>query len=256
VDPGFRRDDDESDRMQVIPVIDLSQGRVVHARRGQRELYQPLCSPLCAGSEPLAVVEGLLRLHPFEALYAADLDAIQGKGDNRSALRAIGSAFPGLSIWLDAGFAGEAACRDWLAAGSGPLVLGSEAQADTALLEQLSRSRDADRVVLSLDFRGDGFVGPPALLQRVDLWPSRLIAMTLAKVGSGEGPDLDRLHSLQTSGAGREIYAAGGVRHLSDLGRLAAMGVAGVLVASALHDGSLGPAELERARAGRFEGAS
>ena len=47
--------------MQVIPVIDLSRGRVVHARRGQRELYQPLRSPLCVGSEPLAVVEGLLR---------------------------------------------------------------------------------------------------------------------------------------------------------------------------------------------------
>ena len=47
--------------MQVIPVIDLSGGRVVHARRGQRELYQPLRSNLCVGSEPLAVVEGLMR---------------------------------------------------------------------------------------------------------------------------------------------------------------------------------------------------
>jgi phosphoribosylformimino-5-aminoimidazole carboxamide ribotide isomerase len=242
--------------MQVIPVIDLSQGRAVHARRGQRELYQPLRSPLCAGSEPVAVVEGLLRLHRFEALYVADLDAIQGKGDNRSALRAIKGAFPRLSIWLDASFADRAACRDWLAIGTGHLVLGSEAQADTALLEQLVRSSDVDRIILSLDFRGDGFVGPPALLQRVELWPRRLIAMTLARVGSGEGPDLDRLRSLQASADGRELYAAGGVRHLSDLGRLAAMGVAGALVASALHDGSLGPAELERARAGSFEGAS
>src|SRR5690348_910670 len=123
--------------MQVIPVIDLSQGRVVHARRGQRELYQPLRSNLCAGSEPLAVVEGLLRLHPFEALYVADLDAIQARGDNRSALKAIASALPGLSIWLDAGFADLVACRDWLATGTGQLVLGSEAQADTGLLDQL-----------------------------------------------------------------------------------------------------------------------
>jgi len=242
--------------MQVIPVIDLSRGRVVHARRGQRELYQPLRSSLCAGSEPMAVVDGLLQLHAFEALYVADLDAIQGKGSNRSALSALGRAFPDLSIWLDAGFADEGACRDWLATGNGQLVLGSEAQADTGLLEQLTRSGDADRVILSLDFRGDGFVGPPALLRRVDLWPRRLIAMTLARVGSGEGPDLERLRSLEANAAGRQLHAAGGVRHLSDLGRLAAMGVAGALVASALHDGSLGPAELERARAGRFEGAS
>jgi phosphoribosylformimino-5-aminoimidazole carboxamide ribotide isomerase len=242
--------------MQIIPVIDLSRGRVVHARRGQRDLYQPVRSLLCAGSEPLDVVDGLLRLHPFAALYAADLDAIQGTGDNRASLRALGSAFPGLSIWLDAGFADAAACRDWLAAGDGRLVLGSEAQADTALLEHLTRSGDADRVILSLDFRGDGFVGPKDLLQRPDLWPRRLIAMTLARVGSGEGPDLDRLRSLQAAAAGRELYAAGGVRNLSDLGRLAAIGVAGALVASALHDGSLGAAALDAARAGRFEGAS
>src|SRR5204862_103111 len=114
----------------------------------------------------------------------------------------------------------------------------------------------AMQVIPVIDFRGEGFVGPPALLQRVELWPRRLIAMTLARVGSGEGPDLDRLLSLQAVARGRKIHAAGGVRHLSDLGRLAAMGVAGVLVASALHDGSLGPAELERARAGSFEGAS
>ena len=242
--------------MQVIPVIDLSSGRVVHARRGQRELYQPLRSCLCAGSEPLAVVEGLLRQHPFEALYAADLDAIQGKGSNRSALSALGGAFPDLSIWLDAGFADEAACRDWLATGNGELVLGSEAQADAGLLEQLARSGDADRVILSLDYRGDRLLGGAVLQDTVAHWPERVIVMTLARVGSGEGPDLERLRTLQASAAGREIYAAGGVRHLSDLGRLAAMGVAGVLVASALHDGSLGPAELERARAGSFEGAS
>jgi phosphoribosylformimino-5-aminoimidazole carboxamide ribotide isomerase len=242
--------------MRIIPVIDLGRGRVVHARRGQRELYQPVRSLLCAGSEPLAVVEGLLRLHPFASLYVADLDAIRGSGDNRAALMALRAAFPGLSVWLDAGFADASACRDWLAAGDGQLVLGSEAQADTALLERLTRSGDADRIILSLDFRGDGFVGPQDLLQRPDLWPRRLIAMTLARVGSGEGPDLDRLISLQAAAAGRELYAAGGVRHLSDLGRLAAIDVAGALVASALHDGSLGAAALDAAGAGRFEGAS
>jgi len=242
--------------MQVIPVIDLSRGRVVHARRGQRELYQQLRSNLCVGSEPQAVVEGLLRLHPFDALYVADLDAIQRNGDNRSAFRALGSAFPALSIWLDAGFADGAACSEWLASGKDQLVLGSEAQPDTDLLQHLMRSAEADRIILSLDFRGDSFVGPAELLQRAELWPRRVVAMTLAKVGSGEGPDLDRLRDLQAVAGGRDIYAAGGVRHLSDLGRLAAMGVAGVLVASALHDGSLGPAELERARAGSFEGAS
>ncbi|HQS46207.1 MAG TPA: histidine biosynthesis protein, partial [Xanthobacteraceae bacterium] len=32
--------------MQVIPVIDLKGGRVVHARQGARHLYAPIVSPL------------------------------------------------------------------------------------------------------------------------------------------------------------------------------------------------------------------
>lgn len=102
----------------------------------------------------------------------------------------------------------------------------------------------AARLVLSLDFRGDDFMGPPALLQRTELWPSRIIVMTLARVGGGAGPDLERLAALQSRAPDRRFYAAGGVRGPADLEALRRQGAAGVLVASALHDGRLRPEDL------------
>ena len=68
--------------------------------------------------------------------------------------------------------------------------------------------------------------------------------MTLARVGSGEGPDLARLRQIMVKNPGRRLYAAGGVRDLDDLKGLNDAGAAGVLVASALHDGRIGPDAL------------
>jgi len=215
--------------MQVIPVIDLMGGWVVRAKGGARETYRPIVTPLSATAAPEDVVAGLLRLAPFSALYIADLDAIMGKGDNGAALARLKAAFPALELWIDNGAATAEAVA--AARAFGAPVLGSESQRDLALV---ASEREA---LLSLDFRGEAFQGPQGLLERAELWPERVIAMTLARVGAGAGPDLARLAGLRPRA--RRLYAAGGVRGPEDLAALRALGVAGVLVASALHDGAL-----------------
>jgi phosphoribosylformimino-5-aminoimidazole carboxamide ribotide isomerase len=141
-----------------------------------------------------------------------------------------------LELWVDSGIAAAAAARDWLAASLGCLVLGSETQRDAALARQLS---DDPRAVLSLDFREDEFLGPPALLAEPDAWPDRVIVMTLARVGSGAGPDLARIAAIRALAGNRKLYAAGGIRGAADLADLARAGVAGALLASCLHEGVL-----------------
>jgi phosphoribosylformimino-5-aminoimidazole carboxamide ribotide isomerase len=98
---------------------------------------------------------------------------------------------------------------------------------------------------LSLDYRGDDFVGPAELPSDIDMWPSRVIAMTLARVGSRMGPDWERLEATNNAGRGRRVYAAGGVRDVHDLVALAHRGIAGALVASCLHNGILTGAQIE-----------
>ena len=99
--------------------------------------------------------------------------------------------------------------------------------------------------MLSLDFRGNAFQGPPKILDEPALWPNRVIVMTLARVGSAAGPDLERLAAIRSIAGGREIYAAGGVRDANDLAALKAGGAAGALVATALHERRVVRADLE-----------
>jgi phosphoribosylformimino-5-aminoimidazole carboxamide ribotide isomerase len=225
--------------VEIIPVIDLKGGIVVHARGGARAQYAPLRSRLCQGSDAEAVVGGYLRLHPFRTIYVADLDAITGEGHNLAAIERLRRLFPELRLWVDNGLGEDLACRDWLALGLGDLVLGSESQRDLAILDRLLQGPDAARIILSLDFRGDAFLGPAEFVEQPEHWPQRVIVMTLARVGSGQGPDLARLSRIRRRAPGRRVFAAGGVGDADDLDRLAALDVAGVLVASALHDGRL-----------------
>jgi phosphoribosylformimino-5-aminoimidazole carboxamide ribotide isomerase len=232
---------------ELVPVIDLMGGLVVHARAGERDRYRPLeGSVVSASPEPAAVVRGLLALHPFRTLYIADLDAILKTGDHKALIHELRRGFPDLRLWVDAGFAGTCSCRRFLAAELGDLVLGSESQADLALLEAL---QGEPRLVLSLDYQGATPVGPEALFATPELWPERVIVMTLARVGASAGPDLERLDAVRAFAPTRKIYAAGGVQGAGDLAALRGLGCAGVLLASALHDGRLGPEGL--AEAGR-----
>ena len=156
--------------MQVIPVLDLKGGLVVHARMGEREHYRPIRTPLSPTSNPNDVARGLLSVYPFSSFYIADLDAIAGAGNNDAVLAELKANFPHSTFWVDNGIADRASAERWLDADLGHLVLGSETQRDEAVLRRLCKD---DRIVLSLDYRGDDFVGPAALLSNVDAWPSR-----------------------------------------------------------------------------------
>lgn len=235
--------------MEIIPVIDLKGGQAVHARKGERQAYRPVQSPLCPDSAPLAVVRSYLELYPFRTLYVADLDAILRQGDNLPALEAVAAAYPDLSLWVDSGLGNGAAYERWATHGFGIPVIGSESLSDLGLLEQLAVS--THRFVLSLDFRGDGFLGPADLQARPELWPEDIIIMTLARVGSGDGPDLARLQEIGAAAPKHRHFAAGGLRDAADLDRLETAGASGVLVASALHDGRLTAAQIHAASESR-----
>jgi HisA/HisF family protein len=229
--------------MEVIPVIDLKDGVVVHARMGKRSAYAPIETPLSPTSRPTDVARGLLSIFPFKKFYVADLNAIENKDNNNAALKRLSLDFPELVFWVDAGIADVHHAQRWFEAGLGHLVLGSETQRDSDLISFLCRN---NRTILSLDFRGDAFLGPASLLNEANIWPTNVIVMTLARVGSASGPDMNWLTTIKSRAANRQVYAAGGVRDANDLASLAAAGIAGALVATSLHNGKLTGAQIAR----------
>src|SRR5262247_2743707 len=91
--------------MRVIGVLDLRNGRAVHARAGQRDRYAPVRSVAGEAIEPgdaRALASIYRDRFGLGELYAADLDAIEGRAPQDqlvSALAACGA------LWLDAGVA-------------------------------------------------------------------------------------------------------------------------------------------------------
>lgn len=228
--------------MQIIPVIDLKDGQVVRAVRGDRARYQPIDSLLCPGSDPAAMAQRLCEHCATDTLYLADLDALQGDEPQIAVLQRLLGEHRALRLWLDAGFA-DAEQADALRAALGEAghrvnpVFGSESLRS---VEALARCfAPPSEALLSLDRRGGTALDVAGLWGRPTLWPQRLIVMSLDRVGSFEGPDLDTLAAVRALAPKAQLIGAGGIRHAADLQAAAAAGADAWLIASALHDGRL-----------------
>ena len=239
--------------MNLIPVIDIMQGQVVRAVRGNRHAYRPIVSTLCASSDPLTVAKILCAHCATRQLYVADLDALLGQPAQAALLRTLLQALPELELWLDAGFAGAAAA-DALRADLGTAaervvpVFGSESLVSRSELERCfarpvrpgrsDHSANTD-AVLSLDRRDGQRLDAAGCWEASECWPQRVIVMTLERVGANAGPDLDTVRGVQLKSPATLIVGAGGIRDESDLAQAADAGAGAWLVASALHDARL-----------------
>ncbi len=232
--------------MQIIPVIDLKQGQVVHAVRGQRNQYQPihLHSRLTASSEPRAVLEGFLKLYPFHCFYIADLDAICGHGNHQALITDLLEQYPQLAFWLDNG--SQLDVLNTAEQGRLTRVIGTESQ--------LSPPRQtAKDFILSLDYLQQAS-GHEAWFSDSSFWPMRVIVMTLSRVGSNSGPDFRTLREFANSYPEHEFIAAGGIRDADDLVSLAALGIRSALLATALHTGAIDAQIIKNLQAKKYPG--
>lgn len=237
-----------SSAFDIIPVVDLEEGLVVHARAGKqahagkRAEYRPIATPFGPPHDAAAIARALLGITFSPALYIADLDAILGRGNNFELCRELAHALPNTDLWIDAGFSDVTDCAFWLPLGA-TLVIGSETIANLEAWENMLSSFGGN-LVLSLDFDEQGLRGPQEVMVNPDLWPDRLILMSLGRVGTETGPDVARLQEALRVAGGRAVYVAGGVADLGDITKVAQTGARGVLAATAFHSGAVSQKEI------------
>lgn len=239
--------------MQIIPVVDVADGVVVHAVRGQRASYRPIESALCKGSEPLHVATALVDHCASSLLYVADLDALVGRAPQYRLIERIAAALPNVEIWLDAGFRDAQGARA-MASACGSFaalvapVFGTESLASR--VDARDALADRDRTILSLDRMGNAALDRSGCWNVPAIWPRRVIVMTLDRVGSGEGPDLGTYRAVRAIAPDDvSLIGAGGVRNDDDLDAAAGAGAHAWLVASALHERRIARATHNDARA-------
>jgi phosphoribosylformimino-5-aminoimidazole carboxamide ribotide isomerase len=245
---------------QIIPVIDLLDGKVVHAVGGRRAYYQPIQSMLHTSSEPIPMARALRASLGFQSLYLADLDAIGGSPPCLQIYRELIAAR--FHLWIDAGVRDPEVVAPLLELDPvfTTIVAGLESLAGPRELSKVVAIAGADRVVFSLDL----FEARPRLAQAadwgtdsslelahaaIDCGVQNLLILDLARVGSGRGlGSLDLINRIRDARPSVRLTAGGGISSIDDVFELRDAGANGVLIGSALHDGRIGARELELIR--------
>ena len=239
----------------MIPVIDVLGQRAVHAKGGRRDEYCPVRSILRCDSEPIALATAIRDTFGVHELYLADLDAIRGAAPATRLYADLAAL--GLSTWVDAGLRDGENVGGLLEAQVSRIVVGLETVRGPGGLCEILEGCGPDRVTFSLDLRE----GKPIIPQGVD-WGTldprsivgkaakcgvrSVILLDVARVGTGRGSgSVELLKSLDCIYPCIQWITGGGVRDRHDLELLDAAGATAVLIASALHDGSIRAEDLK-----------
>jgi len=238
--------------LRVIPVMDILGGKVVHARKGERDKYRPIETVLSKSAEPVEVAKAFYREFSFEELYVADLDAILGKEASIEYIRRICKATP-MEVMVDAGVSSFLDARKLGDAGASRIIVGTETLSDVSKLSLIVDRMGGDKIISSLDLRDGKVISRSATLKMQaptkaakileGIGVSQLIVLELTRVGSESGADRSLAGSIVKS-VKIPVITGGGVRNMNDLAELKKTGVDGVLVATSLHTGSITKRDL------------
>ncbi|HIK44534.1 MAG TPA: 1-(5-phosphoribosyl)-5-[(5-phosphoribosylamino)methylideneamino]imidazole-4-carboxamide isomerase [Leptolyngbyaceae cyanobacterium M65_K2018_010] len=238
--------------MEVIPAIDLLEGRCVRLYQGdynQSEVFD---------QNPVAVArqwqdQGATRLH------LVDLDgAKSGQPENWRAIEAIVRAVD-IPVEVGGGLRDRARVRDLFSLGVRYAILGTAAIEDPDLVGELSRDFPG-QIIVGIDAR-NGQVATRGWLETstvdaIDLaqqmerqGAAAVIYTDIQRDGTLKGPNVEALRTLAEA-VSMPVIASGGVGSLRDLLKLLpleAQGVTAVIVGRALYTGDVSLKEAVRA---------
>ncbi|MEM2726818.1 MAG: HisA/HisF family protein [Archaeoglobaceae archaeon] len=213
--------------MKLVFVMDIMNGIVVLAEKGERHRYKPVAekSLIVKKSSPLEVLD---EIKP-RFLYVADLDRILGTGNNIKILNSLSSKVE--ELIADCGFRSLEELKDL----SFTPVLGTETFDITKITEI------DEECYISLDFRGDDFLDASGkfgdfrnALEFLNSFSLEgIIVLNLKRVGSGS-PDFELLSKV-LSLSQNPVYLGGGISGMRDLEKLKDLGCKGVLISTAVH---------------------
>ena len=232
--------------MEVIPAIDLKDGRCVRLLQGdfQRETV--------FSDDPLSVAYSWQR-QGAGRLHLVDLDgAARGEPAHLGLIRRIMESLD-IPVQVGGGIRSVATANAWLDAGADRVVIGTAAVRNSEMVRELCGSRGAERVVVAVDAKeGEVAVQGWAEGSSIDvlhlaremkrMGVTRLLYTDIARDGMMAGPDHEYSGRL-VQDTGMAVLASGGVASVDDIRGLVATGVEGVIVGRALYSGAVDLAE-------------
>ncbi|MDY6865613.1 MAG: HisA/HisF-related TIM barrel protein [Halobacteriota archaeon] len=228
---------------RTIFVIDLHDGYVVHALKGDREKYKQIhhFSRLVNTSEPIEIIDSL---QPDE-IYIADLNRLNEDGDNREVIEELSRS---CKVMLDWGVKSIEDLKDAPKLVEGNIIVGTE----TSSIELIKEASEYG-ITVSLDIKDGNLISqskrhdcsPIDFVKRLneaDLVD--LIILNMSSIGTKDGIDIEFLKKIREASK-HNLILGGGIKEAGELKELEKIGFSGALVATAIHDKSI-PLEILR----------
>lgn len=229
----------------ILPAIDLSDGRVVRLEQGDFERSTSF------SNDPVAVARSFAD-GGARWLHVVDLDGARiGKPAHTTVIRRIVDAVGDRAA---VEVAGGLRTGEWvaaaLAAGAARAVVGTAALREPAFAGRLVATHGSRRIAVALDVRddmalGDGWLpgatvlrAEDALIALADQGVTTFEATAIERDGLLGGPDLDLLGRLIALARG-DVIASGGIASLEDIRAVRKLGCAGAIVGRALYEGRI-----------------
>jgi len=234
--------------MQIIPVLDLKGGIAVQAFRGERDRYGPLVSVLCKSSDPMDLSRNFERKLGSSVLYIADLDGIQRQVRDWTLIEEIRTQ-TNLHIYLDTGIRTKNDLLYVADQGIDYSIIATETMTDhQEILEGIQELKQNQKVVISLDiWQGQIMAKDPAIanMSLKSILSTfnyeqvmGFIVLELTQIGTQEGVSKSPVREVLDH-TSKRVITGGGIKDVDGLLELKSLGVHGVLVGTALHNGNI-----------------
>ncbi|MHA1914436.1 MAG: HisA/HisF-related TIM barrel protein [Promethearchaeota archaeon] len=240
-------------KFKVLPVIDILNNQAVHAKRGERTNYKPLKSKLFNSSDPLDITRLLTKNYGFEEIYIADLDAIINDNPNFHLFEEI-LKIPRIKIMVDLGITKMDDILRYSELGFNKIIIGIETLQSLEDLKEGLKLVGNEKIVISLDMYQGKILSNAEKLKNYDplelvnklelLGVKEIILLDLARVGQKVGGIPQSYFKIQNAFKGK-VFVGGGIKNFEDLIYYEQHHFSGVLVATALYDGTI---EIEKIR--------
>ena len=243
---------------ELIPAIDLRDGRCVQLRQGKKE------DEIFASAEnPVEIARGWV-IQGARRLHVIDLDgAFQEEKNNLGVIKKIADA-EGVrekaKIQVGGGIRSYETAVELLELGIDRIIFGTVALKSPHLIEQVANAFSPERVMVALDARKgkvaiDGWrevtgVNATEAAKQVErIGAGSLLFTNIDVEGLMEGVEQEIIAEFVSS-VSIPVVIAGGVSSVEDIGKIKDAGASGVVMGSALYKGKIDFSELLRRRQG------
>ncbi|MDQ6718091.1 MAG: 1-(5-phosphoribosyl)-5-[(5-phosphoribosylamino)methylideneamino]imidazole-4-carboxamide isomerase [Gemmatimonadota bacterium] len=233
--------------MQVIPAVDLREGKCVQLIGGSYE------DERIRLDDPVAVAAKWEEAG-FRRVHVVDLDAATGKGTNRALVEEIIRS-TAMTVQVGGGIRDIDAIEELLGFGASAVVLGTRAIENRDWLEEAS-ARFPGRIIVAADVKERNIVTrgwteslaldvADAVRALSELPLAGLLITAVHREGLMSGPDIDLMREMSGE-TSLPLQASGGIGSEEDLRELAEIGIASAVVGMALYTGALDVESITR----------